>query len=97
MKLKELDKQMDFHFRSDIDILVYNDITDLAQTNIGLGQEEYNIGGTAILRDNKLFLHYDGNHRHLQRDLLKGLADLYIRQMMTGRSFGQKNPKCNFF
>ena len=90
MKLKELDKQMDFHFRSDIDILVYNDITDLAQTNIGLGQEEYNIGGTAILRDNKLFLHYDGNHRHLQRDLLKGLADLYIRQMMTGRSFGQK-------
>ena len=90
MKLKELDKQMDFHYRSQIDILVYNDISDLAQTNIGLGQEDYNIGGTAILRDNKLFLHYDGNHRHLQRDLMKGLSELYIRQMMTGKSFGQK-------
>jgi hypothetical protein len=56
MKLKELDKQMDFHYRSKVDILVYNDITDLAQTNIGLGQEDYNIGGTAVLRDNKLFL-----------------------------------------
>lgn len=90
MKLKELDKQMDFHYRSRVDILVYNDITDLAQTNIGLGQEDYNIGGTAVLRDNKLFLHYDGNHRHLQRDLMKGLSDLYIRQMMAGSSFGQK-------
>jgi hypothetical protein len=90
MKLKELDKQMDFHFRSQVDILVYNDISDLAQTNIGLGQEDYNIGGTAILHDNKLFLHYDGNHRHLQRDLLKGLSALYIRQMMSGSSFGQK-------
>lgn len=90
MKLKELDKQMDFHFRSQVDILVYNDIGDLAQTNIGLGQEDYNIGGTAVLHDNKLFLYYDGNHRHLQRDLLKGLSALYIRQMMTGNSFGQK-------
>ena len=90
MKLKELDKQMDFHYRSKVDILVYNDITDLAQTNIGLGQEDYNIGGTAVLRDNKLFLHYDGNHRHLQRDLMKGLSELYIRQMMAGNSFGQK-------
>ncbi|MBK9328428.1 MAG: hypothetical protein IPM95_03745 [Sphingobacteriales bacterium] len=90
MKLKELNRQMDFNYRSQIDILVYNDITDLAQTNIGLGQEDYNIGGTAVLRDNKLFLHYDGNHRHLQRDLMKGLSELYIRQMMAGSSFGQK-------
>jgi len=90
IKLKELDKQMDFHYRSQVDILVYNDISDLAQTNIGLGQEDYNIGGTAVLRDNKLFLHYDGNHRHLQRDLMKGLSALYIRQMMAGNSFGQK-------
>ena len=90
MKLKELDNQMDFHYRSKVDILVYNDITDLAQTNIGLGQEDYNIGGTAVLRDNKIFLHYDGNHRHLQRDLMKGLSSLYIRQMMAGSSFGQK-------
>lgn len=90
MKLQELNKQMDFNYRSQVDILIYNDITDMAQTNIGLGQEEYNIGGTAILRDNKLFLHYDGNHRHLQRDLMKGLSALYIRQMMAGGSFGQK-------
>jgi hypothetical protein len=90
MKLKELDKQMDFHYRSQVDILVYNDIGDLAQTNIGLGQEDYNIGGTAVLRDNKIFLHYDGDHRHLLRDLMKGLSELYVRQMMSGNSFGQK-------
>lgn len=89
-KLQDLNKQMDFHYRSQIDILVYNDITDLAQTNIGLGQEDYNIGGTTVFRDNKLFLHYNGNHRDLQRDLMKGLSELYIRQMMSGNSFGQK-------
>jgi Tol biopolymer transport system component len=89
-KLKELNRQMDFNYRSQVDILVYNDITDLAQTNIGIGQEDYNIGGTAVLRDNKLFLHYSGNHRDLVRDLMKGLSELYVRQMMSGSSFGQK-------
>ena len=89
-KLKELDELMDFHYRSKVDILVYNDITDLAQNNIGIGQDDYNIGGTAVLRDNKMFLHFDGNHKHLQRDLLKGLSELYVRQMMAGNNFKQK-------
>ncbi|MCB0508522.1 MAG: hypothetical protein KDD21_09495 [Bacteroidetes bacterium] len=90
MKLDDLNKQMDFHFNSQVDILVYNTISDLAQTNIGLGQEDYNIGGTTVLRDNKIFLHFNGNHRDLQRDLMKGLSELYVRQMMAGQSFGQK-------
>ena len=29
-------------------------------------------------------------NKYLQRDLLKGLSALYIRQMMSGSSFGQK-------
>ena len=90
MKVKELEDDLEFRFNDKIDILVYNDITDMAQTNIGLGQEEFNLGGTAVLKNNKLFLYYDGNHQHLERDLMKGMAEVMLRQMMTGSNFKQK-------
>lgn len=88
-RLKYLEDKMDYRINTKIDILVYNDITDLAQTNIGIGNERFNLGGTAKIVDNKLFLYFDGNHNHLMRDLQQGLADLFIKSMMAGSSIGE--------
>lgn len=88
-RLKFLEDRMDYRINTKIDILVYNDITDMAQTNIGIGNERFNLGGTAKIIDNKLFLYYDGNHNHLLRDLQQGLADLFIKSMMAGSGIGE--------
>jgi hypothetical protein len=45
----------------------------------------------------KCILHFDGNHKHLQRDLLKGLSELYVRQMMAGNSFGKQKLQNTLF
>ncbi|MCB9032750.1 MAG: hypothetical protein H6553_02820 [Chitinophagales bacterium] len=88
-EISYLDDALDFHFKSKVDILVYNNIEDLAQTNIGLGSEVFNIGGTSKLYDRKIFVYFDGNHQHLKDDLQEALTHLYLRQMMSGESFGQ--------
>jgi len=79
-----MEEKLDYRINSQIEILIYNDISDLAQTNVGLGRDYYNVGGTTRLIDNKIFVYFDGDHNHLVESLKKGFAELYIRAMMTG-------------
>ena len=65
-------------------------ISDLAQTNIGLGQEDYNIGGTTILHDNKMFLYYDGNHRICKARFNERTFGIIYPTDDVGQQFGQK-------
>lgn len=69
-----------------IEIIVYTDITDLKQSNLGLEEAfEYNGGSTKIL-DNKIFLYFDGNHRNLRRLIRQGIAGVYIESILFGSS-----------
>jgi hypothetical protein len=88
-RLQDLEDRLDFRINDKIEILVYNDITDLAQTNIGLDDEQYNLGGTNKIIGSKLFLYYDGNHANMVRALERGLAEIYIRSMMVGGNFAE--------
>ncbi len=82
--IQYMEEKLDYRINSQIEILIYNDISDLAQTNVGLGRDFYNVGGTTRIIDNKLFVYFDGDHNHLVESLKKGFAELYIRAMMTG-------------
>jgi hypothetical protein len=82
--IQYMEEKLDYRVNSQIEILIYNDISDLAQTNVGLGRDFYNVGGTTRIIDNKIFVYFDGDHNHLVESLKKGFAELYIRAMMTG-------------
>jgi hypothetical protein len=88
-RMQDLEDRLDYRINDKIEILVYNDITDLAQTNIGLDEETYNLGGTNKIIGSKLFLYYDGNHANMLRSLERGLAEIYIRSMMAGGNFAE--------
>lgn len=67
-----------------IEIIVYTDLTDLKQTNIGLEEAfEYNGGSTKIL-DNKIFIYFDGNHQNLRKLIRQGIAGVYIESILFG-------------
>src|SRR5690606_8873957 len=57
-RIKKLEEQLNFVLSSKIEILIYNDITDLSQTNIGIAENTYNIGGTNYTDGAKIFLYY---------------------------------------
>ena len=54
----KLEEQLNYKLSNQIELLIYNDITDLAQTNVGLGNETYNLGGNNKIIGNKLFLYF---------------------------------------
>lgn len=88
-RIQKLEEQLNYVLNSKIEILIYNDITDLSQTNIGISEQLYNVGGTNYTDGAKLFLYFDGNHDHMLNFLEKELAKIYLNNMMSGRNFAE--------
>lgn len=88
-RIKKLEEQLNYVLNSKIEILIYNDITDLSQTNIGISEQIYNVGGTNYTDGAKMFLYFDGNHDHMLHFLEKELAKIYLNNMMSGRNFAE--------
>ncbi|MEZ5002006.1 MAG: hypothetical protein R2730_03130 [Chitinophagales bacterium] len=85
--LKEIEEFYDYRINKKINILVYTDITDLGQTNIGIEREVYNSGGTTQIIENKMFVYFDGDHQNLYNSIKEGIANVVIEAMMFGGNF----------
>lgn len=83
-RVLKMEEQFNYRINTKIEVLVYNDITDLAQTNIGLGNESYNLGGNNRIIGNKIFLYFNGDHNQLSIDLNESLARIFVSSMMSG-------------
>ena len=69
-----------------IEIIVYTDLTDLKQSNIGLEDAfEYTGGSTKIL-GNKIFVYFNGDHRQLRKQIREGIAGVYMESILFGSS-----------
>ena len=57
-------------------ILLYTTLEYLKQSNIGLStsDDQYNVGGTTQIIDNKIVLYFNGDHTNLQQQIRKGIA-----------------------
>lgn len=87
--LKELEKIFDYDMEDRIQFIVYNKLSDLKQSNIGLvGDEQYNVGGTTYISGNKVLLYYDGDHKNLDEQIRAGIAQILINQMVFGDNIG---------
>jgi WD40 repeat protein len=86
---KELNPYFGNNLEGPIQILVYNNIAEFRQSNIGvfaLEEEGENIGGMAKIVGNKLFLYGRGDRAGLERDLRGGLARIALQQTIySGR------------
>ncbi len=88
-QLQIMSRRLDYTLQKKIRFIFFNDLSDLKETNIGLiSNEEYNTGGVIHIVDNKVFLYFDGNHRHLESEIRKGIAQVMIQEMMYGGATG---------
>ena len=87
-QLIELEKYLDFPIDERLEIVLYNNMSDLKQTNIGLDDEPvYNIGGVTRIVGTKLFIYFDGDHNHLIEQIRAGVAEILIYNMIYGGNF----------
>jgi len=89
LQIAEMDfvlvQQMLEHQMSEkIELLVFSDISDLKQSNIGEDELfQFQAGETKVL-GNKVFVFFDGDHRHLQAQIREGTAGVLLNSMLFG-------------
>ncbi|MDX2280649.1 MAG: hypothetical protein NW218_13755 [Saprospiraceae bacterium] len=67
-----------------IEMLVFSDITDLKQSNIGEDDLFLLRAGETKVVGNKIFVYFDGDHRHLRAQIREGVAGVLINSMLYG-------------
>ncbi len=85
-ELALIERFFDYDIEQRLIFLTYNKMSDYRQSNIGLASEneEYNIGGTTRIIQNKVFLYFDGDHVQFERQIRAAIAEVLVMEMMYG-------------
>lgn len=72
--------------------IVYSRLSDFRQSNIGLVgfSDEYNIGGTTTIIDNKVSIYFDGSLEDLEKQVSEVVAAVVIQNLLTGSTLRDK-------
>lgn len=90
-KYPEMEERLDNRYSEKIQFIIFNSLTDLKQSNIGLiSEQQYNIGGITHIIGNKVFVYFDGNYQNFEKQLLAGMARVLIDQTIYGGSVGRQ-------
>ena len=86
-ELTLIERFFDYDIERRLIFLTYNKLSDFRQSNIGLVSEaeEYNIGGTTQIIQNKVFLYFDGDHVNFERQIRAAIAKVLLTEMMFGK------------
>ena len=83
----EIQNIMEHRTNDKLEIIVYTDITDLKQSNIGLEETFTSKAGKTKIVGNKMFVYFDGNHNNLRVQIREGIASVYLSAMLFGDNF----------
>src|SRR4051794_33023692 len=74
--IEDIEKLLDYKTTGRLQFIIFNKLSDMKQTNIGLeGDEmETNTGGMTRIFGNKVLIYFDGNHEHFRQELRAGVA-----------------------
>ncbi|NJC27821.1 hypothetical protein [Neolewinella antarctica] len=92
-------KMLEHRMNQKIQLIVYRDVTDLKQSNIG-SEEVFSLSSnqsigrsTSYIADtrtkfygNKAFVYFNGDHTDLRRQIREAMASVYLEHMLYGSS-----------
>ncbi len=83
--LAQIQKLFDYNLDGRLQFVIFNRLSDMKQSNIGLSTDDQNnTGGTAKIAGSKILLYFDGDHRHLRKQVREGIANVLFNQIMYG-------------
>lgn len=89
IQLAELDYQaiqsvLEHRFNEKVQIIVYLDVSDMKQSNIGLEDIFGSRNGRTRVMENKMFVYFNGDHQDLRDRIRQGIAEIYLESMLYG-------------
>jgi hypothetical protein len=84
-QLAQLERYFEAPFDDRVSIIVFNNLSDLKQSNlIPSTEEDYNTGGTTRIAGNKMLVYFDGNMAHLEQQIKAGLVEVILSNFLYG-------------
>jgi hypothetical protein len=80
----EIQSILEHRFNDKIEIVVYLDVTDMKQSNIGAEEIFASAAGRTKILGNKMFVYFDGDHQNLRHLIRQGIAAVYLESMLYG-------------
>lgn len=82
---EDIEKSLDFRMDGRIQFFIFNKLSDMKQSNIGLEpDEQYNTGGVTNIVGRKVMLYFDGDHEKFKQQIRKGIAQIEINELLYG-------------
>lgn len=82
----EIQHLLEHRINEKIELIVYTDLTDLKQSNIGLSETFINEPGRTKVVGNKVFVYFNGDHQHLRSQVRGGTATVFMNSLLFGNS-----------
>lgn len=80
-----IENSLDVPLDERIQVMVFNSLTDLKQSNLNAaGEDAYNTGGVTHFSGTRMFVYFDGDYTHLENQVREGLAGLALSNLMYG-------------
>ena len=86
----EIQRILEHRLNKKIEIVVYVDLSDVKQTNLGNEDSYHSKDNITRVVGNKMFVYFDGDHRHLRKQIRKGLATVYINSILFGSNLQEQ-------
>lgn len=81
---EEIQKILEYRLNDKMEVIIYTDITDLHQSNIGSDETFMTEPGQVKVIGEKIFVFFDGDHNHLRRQMREGVATVFMNAMLFG-------------
>jgi hypothetical protein len=81
----EIQDLVEHRINDKIEIIVYTDLSDLLQSNIGNEEVFETTHEATKVIGSRIFVFFDGNHLNLQRRIREGIAHVYFNSMYAKR------------
>jgi Tol biopolymer transport system component len=88
--LPEYEEFFDYTLENRIQFLVCDRLSNLKQTNVGLGSKGINLGGTTNLVDSKILVYYDQSTAEFIEQVRAGLAESLVNEFLYGADFRER-------
>jgi hypothetical protein len=85
-QIRYMERTLETSFEERIQVLVFNSLTDLKQSNLNVEDEDAEVNAGGILRTlgSKMFVYFDGDFVHLEQQVKIGLAELALGNLIYG-------------
>ncbi|MBP6432047.1 MAG: hypothetical protein KA319_09780 [Ferruginibacter sp.] len=83
-ELPKIETTTEYTLQRRANIILYNQYSDMQQSNIGLGFDWQNTTGVAKLVNNKMIVYFDANHANLKKQVRGGIAQIIVDNKLFG-------------